>query len=184
MPNWCDNEIRVYGSSPDTARFLSALMADAIRAAREDGHADDPISILETFLPMPNEYADDPSAAYTWAMDNWGVKWPDYGKFFHVEDGYLIIRNSTAWGPALEGYTVVSTQWQTLTFIVTWVEPNLGLLGAARIHAGEIDIRELDPLAFPNDPETDGDTFDVDYDDYMGEIDNLVNQYRESVTHS
>jgi hypothetical protein len=83
MPNYCFNEIRVYGNRNELTKF-------------KDNIADnDTVFSLVKIKPVPKNIID----FETWAIENWGInQWPFYATLEDKQD-YLFYKVATAWVP-------------------------------------------------------------------------------------
>lgn len=142
MPNHCMNSIDIYGPKEDLDIFWNGLK-------RFKGDDIGGISILRSFIPMPEELLDTEAFKnnnnwYQWALDNWGSKWGDYDcdlDYVDTISGYY----SSAWGPCNEGILNVSKLFPTLTFKVKYHEAGMGFMGFQKcINGEEIEIWRRD----------------------------------------
>ena len=151
MPNWCYNNMDIYGESSELQKFV-----EATKIVGEDGITEYGLSQL---FPIPQELVDttsgwhsDPDEQakqtakeeaniakygykdwYDWACDpdNWGTKWGDsdfdwrsFGDETMVapEETYISAYYQTAWSPADGLIRNISAKFPSLTFSVVSTE--------------------------------------------------------------
>jgi len=147
MPNWCMNRITVEGPHYDVVGFINKLMEENVEKDRERGS----FSIIDTFLPMPDDVID----WREWAMEHWGCKWADECSMFEYvagDDGTTSVRltGSTPWGPPLEALLGISKMLTTLTFTISYREDGMCFGGAVRFKAGKYKVSEIGPDEWPD----------------------------------
>jgi len=94
-----------------------------------------------------------------WQNTNWGVKWGDSDTSITLyEDGSISGTFTTPWGPPIEGILRISLQFPNCTFCISWYEPGMCMIGAARIVNGDIvDETEIGQDEWPSwDEQDDG----------------------------
>ena len=165
MPNWCDNELDVFGTATELQRFVDATK---YKEGEESGYA------LKHLYPCPQElrdtearwYGDETKQTeqnkteqaniekygsrnwYDWANLNWGTKWGDCefdwtnldSKTFKVEptDKCISAHYQTAWGPADGLIRNISGQFPTLHFSVVSTEESDAFAIFSIFHNGEL----------------------------------------------
>ena len=111
MPNWVDNDLRIYGSDKDLKKLKELVTS-------EDGDFD-----FKKIIPPPDhpDYnsenialgsasAESPFNWYNWNINNWGTKWnASKSVIGEVESGLLQIWFQTAWSPAILVISELST---------------------------------------------------------------------------
>lgn len=96
MPNWVDNDLRIYGSEEELRKIKDFV-------TNEDGEFD-----FKKIIPPPDhpDYNDEPLSVidkspfnwYNWNWDNWGTKWNARESIVTgPEDGCLHAWFQTAW---------------------------------------------------------------------------------------
>lgn len=143
MPNWCENNLSIYGSVEDMNKILSVMK-------KEDGE----YSILEALYPTPEELnignvsfnPDEQQIAnqekygykswYDWRIDKWGCKWPESELFLGQEytlndngNGVIAFNFETPWGPPIEAFNKISQDYPNLLFCLYYEEPGMGFCG-------------------------------------------------------
>jgi len=92
MPNWCENRIKISGST------------EKINKLWEDVNSS---GLLNALRPQPDNLKE--NEYYGWRIDNWGTKWEvdsDDLHLFDNGDGASCIEGNfdTAWSPPIEAY--------------------------------------------------------------------------------
>jgi len=183
MPNWCDNNLRVWGDPKALERFIGDIIND-----------DDSIQILKNLLPFPTElegkditdedgnivgraFSDE---GYNWCLRTWGTKWADCETEIVVrEDDNLVLRYQTAWSPAIEGLQRISAMFPTLFFQTDWLEEGMQSLSAASFANGTESVYEV---AYDQMPAwSEDDDGNVDWQEYQDAIDELREQAIQQV---
>lgn len=143
MPNWCENNLSIYGNKNDMQKFLNAIRTE------EDNY-----SILENLYPTPEELnigdvsfnTDEQQIKnqekygykswYDWRIDKWGCKWPEsslsVGQEYteNSDDTAIIAFNfETPWSPPIEAFNTISANWPSLLFCLYYEEPGMGFCG-------------------------------------------------------
>jgi hypothetical protein len=85
---------------------------------------------------------------YDWSLYHWGTKWGDCD--LRIEESYrnsnsddtrtLELKYDTAWGPALEALTHISTLFPKLIFYTFYSETGIGFQGYHKVCNGEVII--------------------------------------------
>lgn len=158
MPNWCTDHIKISGPEADLAAFRSVL-----EDHYNEGEHDGPYSLLNAFVPMPEEIGDD---WYSWALQFWGTKWPDAMNMVYSEPKEMLLSGMTAWSPPIEGVQEISRKYPTLTFVMAWDEPGMQFLGAACFQAGKVRMAECNHDEYPMHDFDDDDSY-VDWCDQV-----------------
>ena len=183
MPNWCDNNLRVWGDADALKRFVGDITNE-----------DESIKIMDNLLPFPTELEGEDiigkdgeilgraftDEGYNWCLRNWGTKWGDCETEIVVnEDDNLVLHYVTAWSPALEGLQRISTMFPTLFFQTDWVEEGNQSLGAASFENGNESTFEVPYEMMPEWKEDENG--DVDWQEFQDAIDDLRQMAIESV---
>lgn len=187
MPNWCFTHLTVSGPKKDIDRFARGL---------EEGKKEGNYSILQTYLPCPEElnimsgFYSDPerqlelnalyaantkkhghASWYDWNLTNYGSKWADhFGEYDRDECGEydsLRFQFDTAWSPITEGIRLVSALFPTLVFAMSYDEEAGFYVGAEVHNAGETHFFQQEE---PPAPEQKDDEDDDDYYDRLHEL--------------
>lgn len=145
MPNWCENNLSIYGQKEDMDRFHEMI---------KQGNGE--YSLLERLYPTPEEldignvssrredWNDQQKANfekyghadwYSWRISNWGTKWKEDD--LYVGQEYTVIGDratiafnfNTAWSPPIEAFDKISNDWPNLLFCLYYEEPGMGFCG-------------------------------------------------------
>ena len=118
MPNWCQNIIRISGSSENMNRLQA------------EGLVDGKLS-LEKILPTPPELLEN-DGWYNWRLDNWGTRW-DLSEDQRIESpnlNELVFYCDSAWGPPDKALSELAVKFNVKVNIVYC---ELGMLIAGQI---------------------------------------------------
>ena len=143
MPNWCENQLSIYGKKEDMDKFISVIKA-----------GEDEYKLLETLYPTPEELSigdvsmtpDEQQLAnqqkfgykswYDWRIDKWGTKWPESD--LRIAQDYtnraddrveIAFGFDTAWSPPIEAFDKISMDYPNLLFCLYYEEPGMGFCG-------------------------------------------------------
>lgn len=113
---------------------------------------------------------------YDWCIDHWGTKWGDCDLYIdggpNREEGTstLELQYETAWGPALEALTHISTMFPKLVFYTFYREEGMGFSGYHKVCNGDILIDQQAEFV------PDGDDYDriLESEDEQ-QIDGMIN---------
>jgi len=102
MPNWCANEVNVYGLDKDIKAFKELVYKDE----------DDAFS-FQRIKPIPLDTTD----TYSWCINNWGTKW-DACSVDILQEGedHLEYYFDTAWSPPEEIANTLKQRFPELEF--------------------------------------------------------------------
>ncbi len=133
MPNWCSNEVQVFGTKENLEKFIDECFTD---------FKGTPVLDFNKVLPEPdykkpqkdgthnNGVQTQPSTVmpdwWTWRTDNWGTKWNLVPSEDSTLDGYetergdewLRLEFDTAWSPPNGVYDEIVDKYPYLD--VTW----------------------------------------------------------------
>ena len=134
MPNWCSNEVEIYGEKEDIAKFVEECFTD---------FKGTPVLDFAKVMPEPDydqpqkdgthnngvqkELHDVMPDWWNWRNTNWGTKWnlvPDpEGNLTGYElvgkdDGFIQLEFETAWSPPNGIYNEIWAKYPDLT--VSW----------------------------------------------------------------
>jgi hypothetical protein len=140
MPNWCQNNLRVYGDTIEISEFKKHSLTPADHNSPEDFDF-----TFEGLYPTPAEFTDEQSPDqllpgwYEWRIDNWGTKW-DAAETVILENSVdeLCVSFETAWAPPTEWLKKVSLKFPNLNFVLDYIEEGQGFCGVLDISDGEI----------------------------------------------
>ena len=138
MPNWCNNQLDVYGPKADTKRFKQQAVGDS------PWHQAAPPNVLNfhQLVPIPAEVlaAGYDDAGYNWEKANWGCKWGAcHGQLVDEWAGHLIYTFDTAWALPIEFLQKLGPQWPTLTFLLAYEEGGMGFKGLCKVKGDAVE---------------------------------------------
>lgn len=117
MPNWCYNNLVVYGDENDIAEFIDYFWS-------ENGGF-----TLSRIIPIPRQFeavaeeasSQDTAGALDWCREHWGTKWDacDVDMNLYRFDGFSIVNITfeTAWNPPFLVLDKIAQQWPKLEFL-------------------------------------------------------------------
>ena len=151
MPNWCSNNLSVYGKIEDMKKFMEVI-----------DMGNDEYSLLESLYPTPPELnigdvsmnPDEQQIAnfekfgykswYDWRIANWGTKWPESDLHLGQEytenlDGTAVIAFNfeSPWCSPLEAFDKISKDYPSLLFAIYYEEPGMAFCGKTVWGLGE-----------------------------------------------
>ena len=140
MPNWCDNELWMYGSKEDLEKIK-------VQVTNEDGEfdfkkivqiPDHPHYSDEPLSPQDKELWASPFNWYNWNNENWGTKWnASESEIGVVEDGTLQVWFQTAWAPALAITKRLSQLYPDVLFQHEYIEEGDFFCGIYEVKNGD-----------------------------------------------
>jgi len=140
MPNWCNNNLRIFGPEADVERFKQTAVGHSPWHP-EDG-TDKNILNFHSLVPIPPEViaAGYEQAGFNWERVNWGCKWGACSASLVDEwAGTLIYNFDTAWSPPIPFLEKLGPQWSTLTFILDYEEMGMGFKGLTKVHGDSVE---------------------------------------------
>ena len=145
MPNWCSNEVEIYGEKEDIAKFVEECFTD---------FKGTPVLDFAKVMPEPDydqpqkdgthnngvqkELHDVMPDWWNWRNTNWGTKWnlvPDpEGNLTGYEvvgqdDGFIQLEFETAWSPPNGIYNEIWAKYPDLTVSWFYLEDGCQLAG-------------------------------------------------------
>lgn len=174
MPNWCENELKIWGKAEDVQSVL-----DRIRKEDNDNPDEDPLIDFNKIIPYPEEYrvqdevakkaeaewralpeGERPpystlpkdgfnSGGYHWCIANWGTKW-NACDVMEIRDGLkgttrtYGVGFSTAWSPPEPIIRKLGETFPTVNFQLKYWEGGVGFKGTLEIRKGECVKDETD----------------------------------------
>lgn len=170
MPNWCTNELNLYGPKEDVESFMKKVVQE-----------EDKICLFQSTYPTPIELMDETAHKkiadwtptdhilfeeygatnwYDWRINNWGTKWES-------EDAHLMFeadiegkdnlkeaayRFDTAWGPAIDWQKKVTKDYPGIIFHLWYEETGMGFCGTLTNFAGDT-VEEVESVILAKDPD-------------------------------
>jgi hypothetical protein len=170
MPNWCTNELNLYGPKEDVESFMKKVVQEEGKICLFESTYPTPVELMgeATFkkvdeltpedLVLIEEYG--ASDWYHWRINKWGTKWES-------EDTYLLFerdiegkeefkeiayRFDTAWGPAIDWQKKVSEDYPNIIFHLWYEETGMGFAGTLTNFGGETK-EEVGTQVLAKDPD-------------------------------
>jgi hypothetical protein len=140
MPNWCSNDLIVYGEDEELERFHALFTALDIGGEAHPFENIYPTPATRQ-TPVVNDSADAAFTAlaelngydwYSWHCDHWGTKWDINEPESEVFPGQILYRFDTAWGPPIKWLQHIYHNWPKLTFEMEFEEEGNGIKGSVR----------------------------------------------------
>ena len=163
MPNWCSNQLSVYGKIEDMKPFINTIRIDGGEYA-----------LLEKLYPTPQDLLDG-EGWYNWRIHNWGTKWAENDLYvsqdYTEKDGYakICFDFESAWSPPTDAFDKISNDYKGLLFSLYYEEPGMGFCGYSIWANGEVkDSMQSDLIQRDFDEE-------YLYEEYFEEEENEMN---------
>jgi len=126
MPNWCSNDVTIYGMEEQPAK-------DLVAAAKES-------KLLNWIAPMPKELEDTKAPSddginwYNWRLNKWGTKWDVHCHFVEYEKdkgGTYTVELSfdSAWSPPVQAFEILKEQYPEIDVDHYYFEPGCDFCG-------------------------------------------------------
>lgn len=145
MPNWCINNLRVFGPDEDVRKFKEQAVG---HSPWDQTPEKDNVLNFHSLVPIPPEIlaASDQDAGCNWERVNWGCKSGACEASLMDEwDGTLIYSFDTEWDPPIPFLEKLAPHWPTLTFLLDYEEMGMGFKGITKAvgHAVEDHCVEI-----------------------------------------
>lgn len=119
MPNWCMNELTVFGNKDDVETLINNMK-----------YFDTEFS-LEKIAPEPDVVED----WHQWRLENWGTKWDVEAQI--TESGFIVGTTSkyakfvfdSAWNPPTAAIEELARKFPALSFHLAYDEPGMDFSG-------------------------------------------------------
>jgi hypothetical protein len=158
MPNWCDNELSIYGPEKDIKRFVKQARGHDWSWDPLFSPGDGDMKCLEfnQFIPMPADIINNGynGGGYDWENTNWGVKWgacdPSVSPIAKCRSKSMKNKATvsytftTPWGPAETALQKIGLLYPTLTFICEFEEPGMGFAGRIEVKGESVSRDDWD----------------------------------------
>ena len=142
MPNWCENNLSIYGKKEDMEKIMKVITS-----------GEEKYSLLESLYPTPEALnignvsmtPDETQLEnlklygykswYDWRIGKWGCKWPESSlevgqNYTEYGDHAVIAFNfETPWSPPIEAFSKISKDYPNLLFCLYYEEPGMGFCG-------------------------------------------------------
>ena len=164
MPNWCSNNLEVYGERAEIEKFKVAVETEescldfnkihpmpedfkglVIGGCEIDGTRERMWRVIggknvaipqETIEMWQKQYGC--AGWYDWCIANWGTKWDASDPDVCDNGDGLIYHFDTAWSPPIQWLEYVSKKFPTLEFKMKYEEEGMGFMGCARASEGSV----------------------------------------------
>lgn len=133
MPQWCTNKLIVRG--PELVILSFRRRALGRSPWRTEEEADASLFNFHSLVPVPSRVlrAGYDSAGANWARENWGCSSDSIGTTIIEEwDKLVVYQFLTAWFPPINLLQKAARRFRSLTFLLTYDEPDMGFMGIAR----------------------------------------------------
>ena len=101
MPNWCQNELQIFGPSEDLQRFKTAAVGGNTWPTAEPSDKEQPsVLSFHSLDPIPAEVlaADYNQVGHPWELAHWGCRWGSGDAVLVDEsDDWLLYHFDTPW---------------------------------------------------------------------------------------
>lgn len=123
MPNWCHNELFIYGMPEEVADLVVFVKSEST----------DVVLSFNNIIPVPEKFRDnyELDEGYNWRIENWGTKWP-VGSDSEITSRTLdsvCYSFESANSPALPIVEALHNKYPDLTFIYKYAEPGMDFAG-------------------------------------------------------
>jgi len=136
MPNWCSNELMVFGSYDDVRAFMDKAKGKSPWTRRCDLECEEENLLnFHSLAPVPEEIlgAGYDNAGHLWEAQNWGCKWgASQVRIIDEWDGLVVYEFDTPWSPPIPFLEKVAKQFAGLTFLLDYEEQSMGFKGIAK----------------------------------------------------
>jgi hypothetical protein len=145
MPNYCVNELKVYG----TDELLNQFKNENIKIF----DTENPVEELDFGAVIPEPTFDNPDEQdkydgggwYDWRIENWGTKWNSCSSWYELEKEELTIGFDSAWSPPENWFRALVEKYPNLHFYLNYHETGMGYMGEMEGRDGVIvDDRQWD----------------------------------------
>ena len=149
MPNWCYNELSVWGEENDIKAFRK--LAKSRKTKRYDAtdlslaklypEPDyNKVKVKPTFPKISKnkgKYVDKETAWWDWRVQNWGTKWNVKAILEDKNEGYLHYTFDSAWSPPSSWLKKIAKDWPDLEFRLKYDEQGMGFMGVTTAKNGK-----------------------------------------------
>ena len=158
MPNWCENELRIDGTSEDVEKVFEFIKTEKsifdfnqlIPYPQEYTEMDDEAATLgyEEFHKKYGENAKDGynSGGYNWCIKSWGTKWNACSP---RREGDAMIFD-TAWSPPQPVVIALAKMFPTVSFHLEYFEGGMGFAGG--FSCMSLEYQKDDDMGEPLEP--------------------------------
>lgn len=142
MPNWCENNLSIYGKKEDMDKFMEVItlpdgqyeLLEKLYPTPEElniGH----VSMTPDEQQLANEKKYGYKSWYDWRIDKWGTKWTEsdlnLGQDYTIrgDNSEIAFNFETAWAAPIEAFDKISKDYPNLLFCLYYQEPGMGFCG-------------------------------------------------------
>ena len=164
MTNHCSNYLTVSGSKDDLSKFKELFLLYDGDGATYNNTVTLPIELNSDVSPLPMRDGETQkqydarmrhykkkfghTSWYGWRIANWGTKWDIYDFYLNDnQDTSIDCSFNSAWSPPTEWLIKTAKQFQSLTFVMSYMEEGMCFCGKITIRDG-FDIEDFygDPV--------------------------------------
>ena len=132
MPNWCNNELKIYGDDKQLKKFIKK--AKGTKKDKSD-------LVMNNLLPLPKEKDGDWD---DWQVKNWGTKWDIEATLAFEDEGIAEYYFNSAWSPPIQFFENISKKYPDLVFVLKYDEAGAGFTGVAKVQNGEVNDKFIE----------------------------------------
>jgi hypothetical protein len=143
MPNWCQNNLSIYGKKEEMIKFIEAISISEGEYVLLEKLYPTPEELLLGNLSMPNDEQQLANQEkfgykswYDWRIDKWGTKWTESDlqigqELTHYDNGKSAIAFNfeSAWSPPVEAFNKIAMDYPNLIFCLYYEEPGMCFCG-------------------------------------------------------
>jgi hypothetical protein len=139
MPNWCENDLTIVGST----EIITQVM-DFVKPKAESDVDKKTVFSLHSIYPTPQEMLDG-DGWYNWRINNWGTKWDvdaELADDYEYEGRrWILIRFESAWGPPQGAIEKLAAAFPEISIHHSYDECGMDFSGYDVYKAGEMHNR-------------------------------------------
>lgn len=140
MPNWCSNNLKVFGPDDDIKRFKEQSIGYSPWGATKEQKQN--VLNFHSLVPIPPETLSTGygPAGYEWELKNWGCKWgASSTELVDEMEGHVAYAFDTPWVPPVPFLAKLGPAWPTLTFLLDYEEMGMGFKGIAKVKGDAVE---------------------------------------------
>jgi hypothetical protein len=170
MPNWCTNELNLYGPKEDVESFMKKVVQEEGKICLFQSTYPTPIELMgnadikkvDELTPEDLVLVEEYGAYnwYIWRINKWGTKWESEDTYLMFERDIegkeelkeIAYRFDTAWGPAIDWQKKVCVDYPNIIFHLWYEETGMGFSGTLTNYGGETK-EEVQAPVLAKDPD-------------------------------